>query len=97
MKEIMIRHTESQSYNHEFNVSDNGELWTSDDKLWSSGSRNQRVMSLEDDGNGYILNLHEGKRSFRICYHEAVQMYILLSEAMDVKIDFVEKTVVKSI
>jgi hypothetical protein len=97
MKEIMIKHAESNSYNHEFTISDNVELWTSDDKLWVSSARNKRIISVDDNGNGYGIKMHESGRLLVMGYEEAVQLYIILSELMDVKIDFVEKTVVKSI
>lgn len=97
MKEVMIRHVESGTYNHEFNVSDNKELWTSDDKLWASSARNKKIMSVDDNGNGYAIKTHETGKLLVLGYEEAVQLYILLSELMDVEIDFVEKTVVKSI
>ena len=54
-------------------------------------------MSVDDNGNGYGIKTHETGKLLVLGYEEAVQLYILLSELMDVKIDFVEKTVVKSI
>lgn len=97
MKEIMIKDLSTGSYEHEFSISDNGELWTSDDKLWTSLARNKKVMSVDDNGNGYAIKMHENGKLLLLGYAEAVQLYIMLSELMDVKIDFVEKTVVKSI
>jgi beta-lactamase superfamily II metal-dependent hydrolase len=97
MKEIMIKELSTGSYEHEFNVSDEGELWTSDDKLWTTTARNKRVMSVDDNGNGYAIKMHENGKLLLLGYAEAVQLYIMLSELMDVRIDFVEKTVVKSI
>ena len=55
MKEIMIKDLSTGSYEHEFTISDNGELWTSDDKLWTSLARNKRIMSVDDNGNGYAI------------------------------------------
>lgn len=97
MKEIMIRDLSTGSYEHEFNISDNGELWTSDDKLWTSHARNQKIMSVEDNGNGYAIKMNDSGKILLLGYAEAVHLYIMLSELMDVKIDFVEKTIVKSI
>jgi beta-lactamase superfamily II metal-dependent hydrolase len=97
MKEIMINDLSAGSYEHEFNISDSGELWTSDDKLWTATARNKRVMSVDDNGNGYAIKMHDNGKLLLLGYAEAVQLYIMLSELMDVKIDFVEKTVVKSI
>jgi hypothetical protein len=97
MKEIMIKDLSTGSYEHEFNISEDKELWTSDDKLWTSSARNKRVMSVDDNGNGYAIKMHDSGKLLLLGYAEAVQLYIMLSEFMDVKIDFVEKTVVKSI
>lgn len=97
MKEIMIKDFAAGTYEHEFSISDNGELWTSDDKLWTSSARNKKVMSIDDNGNGYAIKMNESGKLLLLGYAEAVQLYIMLSELMDVKIDFVEKTVVKSI
>jgi len=97
MKEIMIKDLSTGSYEHEFNISDEGELWTSDDKLWTTTARNKRVMSVDDNGNGYAIKMHDNGKLLLLGYAEAVQLYIMLSELMDVKVDFVEKIVVKSI
>lgn len=97
MKEIMIKDLSKGSYEHEFSISDSVELWTSDDKLWTSSARNKKIISVDDNGNGYEIKMHVSDRLLVIGYEEAVQLYIILSELMDVKIDFVEKTVVKSI
>lgn len=97
MKEIMVKDFTAGTYEHEFSISDNGELWTSDDKLWTSSARNKKVMSIDDNGNGYAIKMNESGKLLLLGYAEAVQLYIMLSELMDVKIDFVEKTVVKSI
>jgi len=97
MTEIMIKDLSTGSYEHEFNISDTGELWTSDDKLWTSAARNKKIMSVDDNGNGYAIKMHDNGKLLLLGYAEAVQLYIMLSEFMDVKIDFVEKTVVKSI
>ena len=97
MKEIMIKDLSTGSYEHEFNISDEGELWTSDDKLWTTSARNKRVMSVDDNGNGYAIKMHDSGKLLLLGYAEAVQLYIMLSELMDVKLDFVEKKVVKSI
>ena len=97
MKEIMIKDLSTGSYEHEFSISDSGDLWTSDDKLWTSAARNKKIMSVDDNGNGYVIKMHDNGKLLLLGYAEAVQLYIILSELMDVKIDFVEKTVVKSI
>jgi hypothetical protein len=97
MKEIMIKDLQRGTYEHEFNISELNELWTSDDKLWTTSARNRKIASVDDNGNGYEFTFHDSGNSIKLGYAEALHLYILFSDIVDVKVDFVEKTIVKSI
>jgi hypothetical protein len=97
MKEIMIKDLQRGTYEHEFNFNELNELWTSDDRLWTTAARNKRIAYVDDNGNGYEFTFNENGTFIKLNYAEALQLYIMLSELVDVKVDFVEKTIVKSI
>ena len=52
------------------------ELYISPKEDWAEDYKNEKVLSIVDNGNGYKISYHIGKN---IEYHKMVELYVLLS------------------
>lgn len=99
MKQVYINHSlDTPKFTHEYNILDEEDtsyLFRSNNSEWTDDAREKLVVSLEDNGNGIVIQF-EGLKKIKLDYNQAEELFILLLHTQDSDLEFKEtKTTMK--
>lgn len=101
MKQVYVQtnHEEVESLSHDYDLED-GYLFTtlkfSNSNDWAEDLKGAVAGTLQDDGNGIIINIPDLKK-LKLDYSQAQQLLILLLSNNEEKIEIRESKVIKSV